>query len=446
MTRRQPAVDDRPSSRLLRLAFLLSGSLVLAFCSSTAPIGSSDRFPLDPRDGLTGPFPSGVEKGWKALLEGDASRAQAAFEAARAEKPRLAADIGRVEAIVLEGRPKAAVPLCEELLPTGDPTRTLLVACGEARARSGDPVGGYGLYRRALARAADQPGLKARAEELRTAARDQLLGEARAAVGAKKWKEARSEIARALEIAPESPAVHAAAGDVEKAAGEKEKAFRRYREAVDLGGKDPEFAEKAADLALDLGDLAVAASIFDELAKENPRFAPRAEEARLAFRVANWPAPEREAARAQRLTRAGAATLVWWMYPEIREARVASGVIASDAVSRKDSRAVTRSVALGLLDVDRETHRVNPDAHLTAVAAARLLLRLLVVVTPVNRDVPCLPESRRPPRAAAEAIEAARSCDLLPETESSGVSGPVFTRALDRVRALASSSDETAED
>ena len=446
MTGRQPTVDDRPSSRLLSLAFLLLVSLLLPSCSSTAPTRGSDRFPLDPRDGLTGPFSSSVEKGWAALLEGDAARAEAAFEAARSEKPRLAADIGRVEAIVLDGRPKAAVPLCDELLPTGDPTRTLLVACGEARARSGDPAGGYALYRRALARASDQPGLKTRAEELRTAARDQLIAEARAAAGAKKWKEARSEIGRALEIAPESPAVQAAAGDVERAAGEKEKAFRRYREAIDLGGKDPELAEKAADLALDLGDLAIAASLFDELAKGDARFAARAEEARLSFRVANWPAPEHEAARAPRLTRAGAATLVWWMYPEIREARVANGVIASDAVGRKDSRAVTRSVALGLLDVDRETHRVNPDAHLTAVAAARLLLRLLVVVTPVNRDVPCLPESRRPPRAAAEAVEAARNCDLLPETESPGVSGPVFTRALDRIRALASTSGETTED
>jgi tetratricopeptide (TPR) repeat protein len=447
MTSRQSTIDSRQSSsRLLRFVSGLATLLALVSCATAPRVTGRDRFPLDPREDLAGPFPSGVEKGWKALLEGDAVRAETAFETARGEKPRQAGDIGRVEATVLAGRPKAALPLCEELLSAGEPTPALLVACGEARARSGDSAGGYALYRRALARVTGRPGLKVREEELRAAASEQLVDAGRKAAAEKKWKEARAELARALEITPEDPAPHAAAGDVEAAAGEKQKAFRRYREALDLGSKDPAVAEKAGDLALEVGEHGLAVSLFDALAKDNSRFAPRAEEARLTFRVANWPATEREAARSPRLTRAGAATLVWWMYPEIREARVVNGVIASDAVSRKDSRAVTRAVALGLLDVDRETHRANPDAHMTAAATARFLLRLLVVVTPVTRELPCLGETRRPPRGAAQAIEAAQGCGLLPENNSPLVSGPVFTRALDRIRAVASSGGEAADE
>jgi hypothetical protein len=133
------------------------------------------------------------------------------------------------------------------------------------------------------------------------------------------------------------------------------------------------------------------------------------------------------------------------MYPEIREARVTSGVIASDAVSRRDSRAITRAVALGLLDVDRETHRVNPGAHLGSGSAARLLLRLLVLVSPPDQELTCLGESRRSPRAASEALAVAEGCGLLPELDSGGVSGPVFTKALDRVRALATGSEAGEE-
>jgi len=412
--------------------------LLVEACSTATRVGGSDSFPLDPREELTGPFPAGVERGWKALQEGDPTRAEDAFRGAAREKPELAAQIGTVEALVLAGRPGDALPTCERLLASGEPTSTLLSACGEARARSGNALGALNLYRRAAARAPGRAGLGKRAEELRIAASDSLVDSARAAAGRESWEEARSDVTRALEIAPESPAVHAVAGDIDAASGEKEKALRRYREAIDLGAHDPEVRAKAGDLALELDDPEAAVSLFDGLAKEDPRFEPRAEEARLAFRVANWPAPERRAARAPKLTRASAATLAWWMYPEIREARVANGVIASDAVARRDSRALTRAVALGLLDVDRDTHQANPDGSLTVPAAARFLLRLLIVVTPSNREVPCLGTMHRAPRAAVEAVEAAHRCDLLVSAAGPSVTGADFTRALDRVRSLAS--------
>jgi hypothetical protein len=155
--------------------------------------------------------------------------------------------------------------------------------------------------------------------------------------------------------------------------------------------------------------------------------------ARLAFRISNWPPAERETARSERLTRAGAATLVWWMFPEIREAKVASSVIASDVVSRRDSRAVMRAVSLGLLDVDRDTHRARPDAGLNRRAAARMLLLLRNVV---QRGKPpdCLEGSAESGRSGAEAIRAAVACGFLEGEEGTWVGGQEFTRGLDRVR------------
>jgi hypothetical protein len=134
------------------------------------------------------------------------------------------------------------------------------------------------------------------------------------------------------------------------------------------------------------------------------------------------------------------------MFPEVREARVSSAVIASDAVSRKDTRAFARAVALGLLEVDRETHRGNPDGTLTRLAAARLLLRLAGVMYPKDGP-PCFGEvGPRAARSAAEAMAAAEACGLLQEGETAPPTGQELTRALDRIRALGTPSGMTTHD
>jgi hypothetical protein len=111
-------------------------------------------------------------------------------------------------------------------------------------------------------------------------------------------------------------------------------------------------------------------------------------------------------------------------------------VIASDVVSRKDSPAVMRAVALGLLDVDRETHRARPDAALSRRTASRMMLRLVRILKPGARP-DCLEGSPESTRSGAEAIEAAVRCGFLSESEGTSVAGREFTRGLDRVRVLA---------
>jgi tetratricopeptide (TPR) repeat protein len=370
------------------------------------------------------------------MLAGDAVGAEAAFRGAASEGHSLAGEIGRVEALVVIGRQREAWDLCQPLLGEGEPPATLLVACGEARARDADAVTGYALYRRALARTADRPGLSERAEQLRAQARDALSAKARESASQKRWEDARSELAQARQVAPESVDLLIQAGDIEEQAGKPEDALREYREALQREPENSSLREKIGNLALETGALDVAVSMFDDLARRDSRYVPRAEEARLAFRVANWPPAERDAARSKRLTRAGAAALVWWMYPEVREAKVTGGVVASDVLARRDSRALTRALALGLLEADLETHRANPDSLLTLPAAARLLLRLLGFMVPEPATLPCPRAGQRVLRSAAESIQNAQACGLIPEAETT-VTGAMFTEALDRIRALA---------
>ncbi|HEY6065108.1 MAG TPA: hypothetical protein VIY96_03075 [Thermoanaerobaculia bacterium] len=424
-------------------AFLLCACVLFPIgCASSgggagpaAPVRRTERFPLDPREELTGPFVQGVENGWRALASGDAATAEREFLRARGVRPDLAAEIGLIEARVLLDREKEALVTCREALAGNPVTVALLVACGEARARAGQVFEAHELYARAASRAGSRGWIRSRADDLRKEALESLAKTAAAGAKDQNFSDARKRVERAIEMSPGDASLHAVAAEIELAAGQPDRAFERYREAYRLDPKNLSVQEHLAELALDR-DPALAVSVLESLARRDARYRDRANAARLAFRVSNWPAPERDAARSERLTRAEAAALIWWMFPEIREAKVRSSVIASDVVSRKDSRAVTRAVSLGLLDVDPDTHRAHPDAGLTRRSAARMALRLLKILKP-GPAPDCLEGSPESGRSSADAVHAAAGCGLLDESEVQSVGGREFTRGLDRLRVLA---------
>src|SRR5262249_105048 len=75
------------SARCAPLLFLGLSPLLLTFCASTQPVDHRDRFPLDPRESLAGPFPEGVSRGWSRMLAGGATAAEAAFRPAPSPTP-----------------------------------------------------------------------------------------------------------------------------------------------------------------------------------------------------------------------------------------------------------------------------------------------------------------------------------------------------------------------
>lgn len=410
---------------------------VLSRCASAPPEPPRDRFPLDPREGLAGPFDPAIGRGWRALLARDPALAEREFRRATGGGSARAAAIGTIEALVASRRSSEAIEPCASALAKEGPTVPLLVACGEARARTGDPVGAVDLYARAAAMAPDRPGLAERAAELRIDAAEARIEAALASAEQGRRAEAQREVALAVGWASRSAAVLARAGDVECALGERERALEYYREALAAGGDVPGLEERAGDLALDVGDYATAVSLFEALAAQDPRFADRAAEARLAFRIANWPDAERQAARSRRLSRAGAALLAWWVFPEVRDAQVASsGVVATDVLDRRDSRVMMRAVSLGLLDVDPFTHRARPDAPLTRTAAARMMLLLAARLSRPGQTPECFEGVPGPGKGGQEAIRVASRCKLLSESGASVVGGAEFTRGLDRLRSL----------
>jgi tetratricopeptide (TPR) repeat protein len=423
-------------NRTWRPAALLALLLLSSSCGSATRSAARDQFPLDPREGLAGPFPPGVRAGWEALSTGHLARAREQFQKAEAREPGLASKIGLIEVLVEEASLPQALASCSQTLADADSTAPLLVACGEAHARSGQALEGLELYRRALARAGRRPGLEARAAKLRSLASEQLRLQAQEAAGQKDWKAARQEIVQAIELDPQSGPARETAGDIDLEAGDRPAALARYQQALDLAPLDRTLWKKIATLALELSDYGAAVPVLDKLAAEDPSYEEQAAQARLSFRTANWPAAERSAALAPRLTRGEAALLLWWMVPEVRETKVTEGIIASDVVGRPDAPEIMRVFSLQLLDVDRETHRASPDAPLTFSAACKTYLRLLGLLRP-GQPPPCLSGRSADSFSSGEAIRAAKECRLIGETEGPPVSGAAFSRSVDRVRALA---------
>jgi tetratricopeptide (TPR) repeat protein len=420
---------------------VLAGAILLAVslggCASAPPAPAArDGFPLDPREGLAGPFDEWVEKGWRALASGDARRAGREFERAESGVSRRAAEIGSIEALVLSDRAEEAVPLCSDALSRSGPTLPLWTACAEAYARTGEPVAAYLLYERATEKSPGRRGMAQRTEELRGVATHALLTVAEREASEGQRDQARAKVAQALAWNPGAAAVLIRAAEVECAAGERENALLYYRDAMALGALDEASEQRAGELALETGDYSTAVMLFESLTARDPRFRERAAEARLAFRIDNWPDAERQAARARRLTRAGAALLVWWMFPEVREAKVKSGIVATDVLERRDSRVMMRTIALGLLDVDSETHRARPDASLSRGAAAQMMVRLAAVLQKPRSPSGCLSVASETARKAPEAVRLATRCGLLSESGGGYVGGPEMTRGLDKLRSV----------
>ena len=134
------------------------------------------------------------------------------------------------------------------------------------------------------------------------------------------------------------------------------------------------------------------------------------------------------------------------MFPELREGEVRSGVVAVDVLERRDSRVMIRAVALGLLDVDPETHRARPDAPLSRAAAAQMLLRLSVILRKTAAPSGCLSPAGEGIRTGAEAIRLAARCGLLSESGGTYVGGPELTRGLDRLRSTFAIGEATRRD
>lgn len=250
--------------------------------------------------------------------------------------------------------------------------------------------------------------------------------EAEAALLAGDLDSARRGANGLLQLEPASPSGPILLSRVATAGGKHEDAWTWAEEARKRAPSDPAVAAFAAGVAANAGRWASAAGLYEGLAAADASFVPKAEDARIEFKVQNLPDEARRAARSARVTRAQLASLLWWTVPEVREASVPTGVgIAVDVVDRPDRVALVRAIGLGFFGVSAETHRVGADVPLQRSEMGPLLRRVAVLAGRGRMPSGCL-------SAEAPAAAALTECGILHETQSRDVTGREALRALEK--------------
>jgi tetratricopeptide (TPR) repeat protein len=402
-------------------ARIVAAALLVGGCRSALAPARAPAFLLDPRTGLEGPFPEAIGRGWDKILSRDWGEALRLFSGQRGE----AASIGAIQALLGLGRLDEAQASCDDALKRGGETPPALAACGEVAARRDEWTAAYDLFEAAVLRVPASEGLIERRDAAARRAVDALIGKAREETAGHP-ADAQADAERALEISPTRREAMVAAGRAAAAAGDPSAAFARLYAAWKLDPADVATGEQAGELASKVGRGDAAFEIFAALARTNPRFRDRARASEEDFVISNWPAGEREIARARRLTRAGGVTLLWKLLPQIRSVpATARSPIASDILSRKDQRILSRALQLGLLSVDPATHRARPDVALARIEAVRMLLRAGGLAGLKAGDA-CTSKGEK----SADVLSAAARCGLLPSAGRTGVTGPEFRRAI----------------
>ena len=271
---------------------------------------------------------------------------------------------------------------------------------------------------------------RGRVETLRAQIAAERRLEAETALASGDLDAARRAAHSLLQLEPSSPTGLVLLARAAAAGGRNDDAWTWAKEARKRAPSDPAVAAFAADAAAKAGRWADAASLYEGLAATNPAFVPKAEEARVEFKVQNLPEAAHLAAESVRLTRAQLASLLWWTVPEFRDALVPPGAgIAVDVVDRSDRGPLAKAIGLGFFAVSPETHRVGADWAVSRGEMAAALRRVALLAGRGRPPKGCL--APEPPVLALLS-----DCGILSDTPSRNVTGREALRALEKAARL----------
>lgn len=432
--------------RLARLSPLAALALLAAIgfgCASAPPPAAPVPLPTDlpfafrdPRDGAPEPRPAPRDEKvlaaalW-ALRRGDAGAAGRTLSGRGrgADAPpalRLAAAYVALSEKRLDEAREALAALTAD--HSGWPAA--VEARADLAALEGRVAEAFELYQRLRAILPADRRTLARVETLRGEVAAARRREAETALLSGDLDGARKAANGLLQLEPASPSGPVLLSRAASAAGRPEDAWTWAQEARKRAPSDASVAAFAAGVAARAGRWASAADLYEELAAADPSFVPKAEEARLEFKIQNLPDEARRAALSPRVTRAQLSSLLWWTIPEVRDASVPPGVgIAVDVVDRPDRVALVRAIGLGFFGVSPETHQVGAEVPLARREMGVLLRRVAFLSGRGRAPVGCLAAEAPLPASLAE-------CGILHDTQSRDVTGREALRALEKAARL----------
>ena len=189
---------------------------------------------------------------------------------------------------------------------------------------------------------------------------------------------------------------------------------------------DRSLTERRAELELQVGDSTTGLRLLQELSEsypDDPELAEKLAEAKFVWRLVMLPDEAKDLVKRTELTRGDFASVLYWLFPEVRYSRPASGRIVNDIFDHPSREQIVRVVNLGLMEVDVALHHFEPQRPVSRLEALTSYLGLM------GRNQPrpaCLGTYDAGLGASVDAVcEVAARCGLVAEVADCLPLGPL---------------------
>lgn len=394
---------------MMRRALTLTVLLLSAACATRLPPApptvTTPRFPefLFPAVPPGLGSPASLERhdvAWRWLQAGDLRAAERNFASALKLAPGFyPAEVGLGYIELARKAHKEALQHFDRAVVANPRYAPALAGRAEALLALGEAEEARQSLEAALQANPEMASLRARLEVLRFRDQQQDIVNARSAAEAGRLDEARAAYAAAIAASPQSPFLHRELAEVERRAGQYERALEHARRAADLEPDEPrthvllgEIYEAQGDLTRAADEFAAAAAIQPDQALSDRAAALRA---RAAFEA--MPAEYRGIESSQTVNRGQLAALLAVGLEELlASARSVNAVVLTDTRGHWASRYILAAARAGVMEV-YPNHTFQPEALVRRVDLANAVGRVLQLIA--ARD-PQLAERWRQARRA----------------------------------------------
>ncbi|MDX1643466.1 MAG: hypothetical protein R3244_03805 [Thermoanaerobaculia bacterium] len=308
------------------------------------------------------------------------------------------------------------------------------VAAQVLYARAAELVGRTDDAALAYAAVADRSGIAAeRLRALRSPVLEGLVERLEDELASGRSEAAARTVAEMVSLDPTAERTREAQRRLAELSADPAERLTLLRELAPSAAADPEIVRRRIELELEVGDVATAVELAENLAAASPAdpgLRELVERARFRWRLDLLPEEVLRLTERPELTRGEFAVMLYWLFPGVRYGRPTEARIATDVIDDPHRTEIVRVINLGLMEVDETVHRFYPEARLDRRTALASLLELLD-----DSAEACLDRSGGVPGSDELVCEAAASCGLLVETgeclPQAGLSG---SRAVELVR------------
>ena len=408
-------------------------------------------YPQVPPALATAPGASRVDVGWRYLQVDDLKNADLEFGVALKLGPRLYPARAGQGYVAMAMRDYArALTAFDAALEANGSYVPALVGKGQALLAADRTELALEAFEKALAINPSLTDLRRRVEVLRLRNVQDVIDAAQTAAKEGRADDARRAYERAIAISPESAFLHRELGQLERRAGNTDRAFEHLRRASELDPTDATALIESGEILEARGDAIGAEEAYRKATAIDPglnlsgRIAATAERARES----RLPAEFRAALTAPQITRGDLAALIGVRLEGLIRQVPPRQVVVTDTQRHWAAAWITETASAGIID-PFENHTFQPRALVRRGDLATAVSRLVALIASSDSSVrerlgqrPAIADV--PPRHLQyDAVMSAVAVGAMPLVEGDRfqvgrqVSGEEAVEVIDRVRMLA---------